>query len=355
VLGGLLLGAFSWSSIFWVNGLIGGVGLILALVGVTNSRDPAERPLDWIGAVLVSGAMFLLTFGLIESNDSPWLSPTVIGSLVGSAVLWALFLVREARTAFPLVPLALFRIRSFTTANVIFVLLYLSLTGMFFYVTLFFQNLLGWSALTTGLSWIFLNFLFLVASVNAGRVTGRFGMRRVIAVGCAVAALGMFGLALISPTTPFAVTASLYMALGLGYSLAVPAVSSVAMGDVPVARAGGGSGILNTARQLGSSVGLAVVASVGIGVTSARWEASVSGLPEPSQAAAAGLTQDVNSGSAGEVAGSIGSAAGSYAQDAFLSGYRSAMLAAAVALGVAVFLAVLHLGQHPAQRSGAAE
>lgn len=344
VLGGLLLGAFPWSSIFWVNVLIGGAGLVLALVGVSESKDPNSHPLDWIGALLVSGAMFCLTFSLIESSDSPWASPIVAGPLVCSAALVALFLLWESGRAAPLVPLSLFGIRSFAAANLVLALMYLSLTGMFFYVTLFFQNLLGWTAFQTGLSWLFMIALFLGASVNAGRINKRFAARPVVAVGAAVAGFGMLGLALISPDTPFALTATWYLLVGLGYGLAIPAVSSVAMGDVPSAHVGVGSGILNTARQVGSSVGLAAVAAIGISLTSRYWEASVAKLPVTSQRTALGLAPDVNSGSAEQVASTIGMAAGAYAQKAFLLGYRASMVAAAVALGLAAVIALAGLG-----------
>ena len=176
IVGGLLIGQFGWPAVFWVNVPIGIAGFALALAAVRESRDPGARALDPVGNVLVSGGLFLLTFALIETNVHPWLSPYTLSLGAFAVVLLVAFLVHEARTAHPMVPLGLFKDRVFSSANALYMLAYAALAGMFFFVTLYFQNVKGWSAVRTGLSWIPLNALFLAIAPFAGRIVKRYGM-----------------------------------------------------------------------------------------------------------------------------------------------------------------------------------
>ena len=180
IVGGLLIGQFGWPAVFWVNVPIGIAGFALALAAVRESRDPGARALDPVGNVLVSGGLFLLTFALIETNVHPWLSPYTLSLGALALVLLVAFLVHEARTAHPMVPLGLFKDRVFSSANALYMLAYAALAGMFFFVTLYFQNVKGWSAVRTGMSWIPLNALFLAIAPFAGRLVKRYGMARTV-------------------------------------------------------------------------------------------------------------------------------------------------------------------------------
>jgi len=175
IVGGLLIGQFGWPAVFWVNVPIGIAGFALALAAVRESRDPGARALDPVGNVLVSGGLFLSTFALIETNVHPWLSPYTLSLGALAVVLLAAFLVHEAHTAHPMVPLGLFKDRIFSSANALYMLAYASLAGMFFFVTLYFQNVKGWSAVRTGMSWIPLNAPFLAIAPFAGRIGKRYG------------------------------------------------------------------------------------------------------------------------------------------------------------------------------------
>jgi len=347
IVGGVLLHAFSWSAIFWVNVPIGVAGVVLAVLGVRESRDPGARALDPVGACLAAAGLFLLTFGLIETDRASWTSTRVVTSLAAAVLLLAGFLAWERRVAAPMVPLRLLRGRRFAAANVVFALVYLSLTGMFFYVTLYFQNLKGWSALRTGLSWIPLNAPFLAVSVNAGRLGAAFGSRAVVTTGTLVAAAGMGGLGSLGIGSSYAAAWPCYALLGLGYGLLVPAVASAAMADVPAASAGVGSGILNSARQLGSSVGLAVLGSLGTSAVSRSWREAIAALPHGVQLQAASLTQLVAGGQSEAVVAAIGPGAEAPAVAAFVSGYRAALWAATVALLTAALTA--WVGLRPAR------
>jgi MFS transporter, DHA2 family, methylenomycin A resistance protein len=266
VLGGVLIEVFDWSAIFWVNVPIGVAGLLTTLVHVRESRDPNARRLDLGGAALASGALFCLTLGLVETDDHAWTSAFTLAFLGAAVGLGAAFLVFEARHPEPMLPLDFFRRRAFTIANLDYALLYAALAGTLFFVSLYFQNVKGFSALETGLSWLTMNVPFLLVSPFAGRLQARLGARRVVIGSALLAGLGVLDFALLDADSPFVQALPGYVLVGVGYGAAVPAISAVAMGAIEVERAGVASGVLNTARQVGSAVGLATLGSIATAV-----------------------------------------------------------------------------------------
>lgn len=339
IVGGLLIAAFGWSAVFWVNVPVGLVTLAVTAMGVRDSRDPTARALDPLGALLVVGGLFLLTAALTETTHLAWTSPRIVTALVAATGLLAGFVVWERRAPSPMVPLALLRRRRFACATVVFWAAYLALAGMFFYVTLYWQSLRGWSALRTGLSWIPLNVPFLVVSLNAGRLGAAFGPRRVVTLGALLAAAGMVGLAQLGAASSYQEAWPSFVLVGLGYGLLVPAVSSAAMGDVPPASAGVGSGILNSARQLGASVGLAIVGSLGVAATARVWGEALALLPAPVRGEAASLLQRVAGAEVHQVVHAVGPEALAPALAAFVAGYRTALWTAGLALVAAAAVA----------------
>jgi DHA2 family methylenomycin A resistance protein-like MFS transporter len=271
IVGGILLALFDWSAIFWVNVPVGLATAALTLAAVRESRNPDARRLDPLGAALAAAAMFLLTYALIETNEHPWGSAYTLGLLAAAAALLAAFVAWEGRSSHPMVELALFRSRTFVAGSVVYGLAYLGLAGMFFFVTLYLQNVRGWSPLATGLSWLWLNVPFLVVSPFAGRIGGLLGSARTSALGALIAAAGMATLAVIAIDAPFAQIAAGFVLLGLGYGLIAPAVPAATLSAVPAAQSGVGSGILNSSRQLAAAAGLAILGSVGVGAVSRSW------------------------------------------------------------------------------------
>src|SRR5262245_33116913 len=259
IVGGALIGVFGWPAIFWVNVPIGAAGFALAVASVRESRDPGARSLDPLGTILISLGLFVLTFALIETNVHPWLSAYTLGLGVLAFAALAGFLAWEARAPHPMVPLSLFKQPVWSAANAIYALAYLALASMFFLVTLYFQNVHGWSAVRTGLSWIPLNLPFLAVSPFAGRLAKRFGAAQITGGGGLLAAAGMLGLARLGADSTFGNAWPAYVLVGLGYGLFVPAVSATAMAAVGAEHSGVGSGILNSSRQVGAAVGLAVL------------------------------------------------------------------------------------------------
>ncbi len=339
IIGGALIGIAGWPAIFWVNVPIGIAGFALTCLAVRESRDPGARSLDPIGTALVSAGLSVLTFALIETNVHPWLSSYTLGLGAIAAAALVAFVAWEARVAHPMVPLGLFRNPVWSAANAIYALVYVSLAAMFFFVTLYFQNVKGWSAVHTGLSWIPLNVPFLAVSPFAGRLVKRFGGGWITGGGALIGAAGMLALSRLTADSTFAAACPGYLLIGLGYGMLVPAVSAAAMAAVGAEHSGVGSGILNSSRQVGAAVGLAVLGSISVAAVSNAWLASPGALPETARAKAAALLQQVAGAEADAVAAILGPEARLAAIDAFLSGYRAAMMIAGVLLVVAAVIA----------------
>jgi EmrB/QacA subfamily drug resistance transporter len=339
IVGGVLIEAFDWSAIFWVNVPLGIAGFIVTLLAVRESRNPEASRLDPVGAVLAALGLFLLTLGLIETNEHAWLSAYTLSLLGGGVAAIAAFLWWESRVREPMVPLSFFRNRPFAAASGIYALAYLALASMFFFVTLFFQNVKGWSALETGLSWIALNLPFLIVSPFAGRLVARFGGARVSGVGVLLGAAGLAGLAQLDAASGYGAAWPFYALVGFGYGMAIPSVSSAAMGAIPPARSGAGSGVLNSSRQVGAALGLAVLGSLSVAAVTDAWDERIPSLPADVRGEARTLDQQVAGAQGEEVARELGAEARQPAFEAFVSGLHVALWTAAAALLVAAVLA----------------
>src|SRR6185503_2622197 len=227
-------------------------------------------------------------------------------------------------------------------ANALYMLAYVWLAGVFFFVTLYFQNVKGWSAVRTGMSWIPLNAPFLAIAPFAGRIVKRYGTAWAVTAGFVIAGIGMLGLGRLDVESSYAAAWPCYLLTGLGYGMLVPAVSAAAMSAVPADHSGAGSGILNSSRQVGAAVGLAVLGSLSVAAASRAWRASLGAFPEAARAQAAALVQQVAGGE-----GPAGALAPAF--DAFVAGYRVALLIAGLLLLLGA--AVAYTGLR-ARRSG---
>ncbi len=332
IVGGVLIALSGWSAVFFVNIPIAVVGFAVAVASVRESRGEAARALDPVGTILITIGLFLLTFALIESNLHHWLSTYTLSlGAVAFAALLA-FVAHEVRIAHPMVPLGLFRDAVFSAANVLYALAYAALAAMFFFVTLYYQNVKGWSAVKTGMSWIPLNLFFLSVSPLAGRIVRRLGMAWTVGGGFALAGVSTIGLGRLDVTSSYAAAWPWYLLNGLGYGLLVPAVSSAGMGAIPSEPSGVGSGILNSSRQIGAAVGLAVLGSISVATASASWRAALGALPDGARGAPPHMIQQVAGAEAHAVAAVLGPAVLVLALDAFIAGYRLALTMAGILL-----------------------
>ena len=341
VVGGLLLTWFGWSSVFWVNVPLALVGLVGTAVAVRESRDPQSRRLDVPGAAAGALGLTAVTLGLTESSTHAWGAPPVSVPLAVGAALLIGFALWERRAAHPMVPSTLLRARSFLSASGIYLLGYAGLSAALFYVTLLYQDVDGWSALRTGLSWLLMNAPFLLTARFAGRLDRRFPAAAVVATGCAVAAAGVLVLSSVGTATPFAVTATGYLLFGAGFGAFVPGTTHAAMRDVPPGSAGAASGVLNASRQIGTSIGLAVIGAIGANAAVSAWAASPAVVR--TGALGGGAEQDVAGARIAVVVRVLGPGYRQAATEAFMHGYRLAVGAGAACLLAAACVAALGL------------
>ncbi len=355
VIGGVLLGLFPWSSIFWVNVPIGAVTLVIAIVAVAESREPVPRPFDSTGVALSSAGLLLLTFGFVYSADASWHSPVAVSCIAAGVAVLAVFRAWERRATAPMIPRALAQTRSFGLAAAVYLLAYLAFSGFIYYVTLFFQNIDRWSPLRTGLSWLFFCIPYFAVARCAQSVGRRVTTSSAVGWGCLIAAAGVIGMSQQQTSTPFAWAAACYILVGVGFGLMVPAGSSAAMAEVPPGSSGIGSGLFNACRQIGTAIGLAVLGSVGSSVILASWHRRVGSLPPGTRQRAAQASAHVTGGQVHAVVATVGQAALRPAAASFRSGFEVALLAAGAILavaGVVGFRGLRHLRNRPDQRHG---
>ena len=265
LLGGVLTDALSWHWIFLVNVPIGVAVLVLARLMLPGAQAaPASRRLDVAGAVTVTASLMLAVYAIVNGNDVGWTSARTLGLLAASAVLLGSFLVIEARTPAPLVPLSLFRRRNLSTANAVGVLWAAAMFAWFFLSALYLQLVLGYSPLQVGLAFLPANLIMAVLSIGlSAKLVMRFGIKAPLATGLLLAALGLALFARAPAGGSFAVDVLPNMILlGLGAGMAFNPVLLAAMNDVEPSEAGLASGVVNTSFMMGGALGLAILASV---------------------------------------------------------------------------------------------
>jgi EmrB/QacA subfamily drug resistance transporter len=268
LLGGVLTQAFGWPAIFAVNVPLGVLVVVLGL-RVIPVHLPAEgrRNFDVTGAVLVTAALVSVTYGIVRTDTLGWGSTGVLVPLFAGLALLAAFLLVEARFAEqPLVPVSIFRIGHLSAANAVVLLLYAAQFPSWFFLTLYLQQVLHYSAIGAGLGFLPMTLTIFAASTFAPRVVARFGPRPVITTGMVTSAIGLMLLSGVAPGGTYVkdvLLGSFLSALGMGMTL-VPA-TIVAMQGVVGRQSGVASGLLNTSRLVGGALGLAVLSTIAAG------------------------------------------------------------------------------------------
>ncbi|WYX31010.1 MFS transporter [Achromobacter denitrificans] len=265
LLGGLLTSALSWHWIFLVNLPIGLLVYALCLRLIPPAAPAAgDTPLDVAGALSVTASLMLAVYAVVNGNEAGWTSVQSLVLLGTAAALMALFLAIEARVAAPLMPLSLFRLRNVATANVVGVLWAAAMFAWFFVSALYMQLVLGYSPMEVGLAFLPANLIMAAFSLGlSAKLVMRFGIRAPLAVGLAMAALGLalFARAPVDGTFAADVLPGMLL-LGLGAGVAFNPMLLAAMSDVEPSQSGLASGVVNTAFMMGGSLGLAVLASL---------------------------------------------------------------------------------------------
>jgi EmrB/QacA subfamily drug resistance transporter len=265
LLGGVLTQAINWHWIFFVNVPI---GLITGLFALRLVRDDEGLGLgsgaDVLGAILVTGAVMLGVYTILEAGGQGWTSLHTLGFGAGSLALLAGFVLRESRTDNPLVPLGIFRSRAVSGANVIQALMVAGMFGIFFMGVLYLQRVLGFDAIETGLAFLPVSVLIGALSLGvSGRLTARFGARPTLLAGLTLIVAGLAYFARVPTNGDYVVDVlPVMLLLGTGAGLSFPALMTLAMSGVTPSESGLASGLVNTSLQVGGALGLAVLATL---------------------------------------------------------------------------------------------
>jgi EmrB/QacA subfamily drug resistance transporter len=264
LLGGVLTEYVGWQWIFFVNIPIAAVTLALVPRYVRESRaEGLRRHFDSFGAVTVTASLVLLVFGLTQANRVGWGSAQTIGVFIGSAVLMAIFLANETRSQSPLVPLGIFRRRTLTGANLVGLGLGTMIFGMFFLLSLYMQQVLGYSALKTGFGYLAVALTVVVAAAVSQAFVTRLGVKPVLVIGMTLLGAGLVYFTQVSVGGSYVgdlLPGFLIIGVGMGFSF-VP-ISIAALAGVQGPEAGLASGLINTSQQIGGALGLALLTTV---------------------------------------------------------------------------------------------
>jgi len=270
LLGGVLTSALNWHWIFLVNIPIGAIVYALCVALLPASRaEGTHQKLDVAGAITVTASLMLAVYAVVNGNEMGWGSAQTLGLLAASVVLLVSFVIIEARVSTPLMPLALFKLRNLTTANIIGILWAAAMFAWFFITTLYLQAVLGFTPFQIGLAFLPANLIMAAFSLGlSAKLVMRFGIRRPLAIGLF---LGAAGLAVLARAPVHAdvmvdVLPSMIL-LGLAAGIAFNPLLLAAMNDVKPTDSGLASGVVNTAFMMGGSLGLAVLASLAAGRT----------------------------------------------------------------------------------------
>ncbi|MFD7435527.1 MFS transporter [Streptomyces sp. NPDC059861] len=263
LVGGLLVDGLSWRWVLLINVPVGVVVLLGALWGLPESRAGQRRRLDLPGAVLVTAGLGTLAFGISQTEAEGWTAAATLVPLVAGLALIGLFLLVEARTAAPLMPLRLFRLRSVASANVAMLLSGSAMFCMWFFMTLYAQNVLGYTPLEAGLALVPSSLAVVVGSKLAPRLMRGAGARNVAVLGSVVAAVGFGWQSTITAEGGY-LTAIMFpgILMMLGAGLAATPLAALATSGADPGEAGVVSGLVNTSRTMGGSLGLAVMSTL---------------------------------------------------------------------------------------------
>jgi EmrB/QacA subfamily drug resistance transporter len=264
LLGGVLTDGLGWEWVLWVNVPIGIGAALLAPTLLAESRSESEtRSFDVAGAFSVTAGLSVLVYALVDATDAGWGSTQTIGLLALAVALLVAFVVIEQRSDAPLVPFRIFRIRTLTGANVVGILIGASLFSMFFFISLYMQQVLGYSAIHAGLSYLPLALTIIVSAGVASQLVTKVGFKPVLAAGMVFIAAGLIWFGQVSVGGSFLTDIlgpSLLAAIGLGLAFVTSTIAAVS--GVDEHEAGLASGLINTSQQVGGALGLAILATV---------------------------------------------------------------------------------------------
>ncbi len=347
VMGGLLVQTFSWNAVFLVNLPVVTVAIIGGAIYLGESRDETAPKADIPGVILSIVGLFALIYGIIEAGIVGWTAPNVLIAFAVAAVFIGAFAWWENRTPNAMLPMHFFKNRTFTSSNITLTLLTFSMFGSFFFLSQYFQTVQAVPSFEAGLRILPQAIALTVVSSQSAKVAGRLGVKRAIAVGVLIAAIGLFYLSrMLHVDTPYWIIMIGQITLASGIGIAISPATAAIMGSVPMAKAGIGSAMNDTTRQLGGALGVAVLGTVATnaylsGIEPLR-EALASAPPQLMGAITSSIQAAHAAALNAELPAELQSLILTTTNEAFVTGMNNAMLVGALTMVVS-FLVVLVL------------
>jgi EmrB/QacA subfamily drug resistance transporter len=263
LVGGVIVENINWNWIFFINVPVGVLGIVASQVFIRESRDTShEQSLDLPGLTTSALGLFALSYALIEGNDKGWTSPEIIGFFAAALLLLIAFVLLELYQRLPMLDLSLFKIGSFSGANTVAMLVSMGMFGVFFFVSLYIQNILGYSATEAGAMFLPMTVLIIVIAPIAGRLSDRVGARWLMGGGMATVGVSLLLYQRATVGSDFMTLLPAMVLGGVGMAMTMSPMTAAAMGSVPVDKAGVGSGVLNSFRQVGGSLGIGLMGAI---------------------------------------------------------------------------------------------
>jgi EmrB/QacA subfamily drug resistance transporter len=322
LVGGLITEHINWNWIFFINVPVGALGILAAFAFIDESRDTSheQRP-DVPGLVTSALGLFALSYALIEANSYGWTSARILVAFAIAAASLAAFVLLELHQRLPMLELSLFRNRGFAGANAVMLLVGLAMFGVFFYVSLYVQQVLGYSPTQAGASFLPWTVLIILIAPRAGKLSDRIGPRPLVTFGMVVLAGSLFWFSQLGVSESFWSLLPGMLLGGVGMGVAMAPVTAAAMSSVRPDKAGVGSAVLNSMRQVGGSLGIAIMGAI----------------------VASGVSSSIKAGDTRQVA--------------FLNGFHHALITAGViaVVGALIALATLQHARHREEVAPAAD
>ena len=263
LLGGLITEHIGWNWIFYVNVPVGLVGLVAGRLIIRESKDTShEQRLDLPGLLTSGISLFALVYALIEANSAGWTSPLILGLFALAAVAGVAFVLLELHQRLPMFDMALFRNPTFAGSNTVALLVSLAMFGVFFFISLFMQNVLGYSAVEAGAAFLPMTILIILFAPAAGKASDRLGSRWLMTGGMTLVGCALLIFAQLQPDSSYLTLLPGMVLGGIGMAITMTPMTAAALSSVPVDKSGVGSGMLNTFRQVGGALGIALMGAI---------------------------------------------------------------------------------------------
>jgi len=349
VMGGALLGHFWYGSVFFVAVPIAALTFVMIFLMAPNSKEQIATKLDPIGALFSIVGFSALLFAIIEGPEKGWSSFEVVAGFVVAVVGLGGFVLWERTTSEPMLDLHLFRSARFTLSSIGVTCMFLAMFSTFFVLSQYLQYVRGYSPLRSGVATLPFALAMIVVSPRSAKLAHKYGPKRCVTIGPVVAAVGLVLLSLVGESTPYIVIAAFLMIVASGMALTMPSFTAGIMQSVPMHKAGVGSAVNDTTRELGGAIGIAVIGSVVTSVYRSHVAPALAALP-PEAADQAKR----NVGRATTVAQTLAKQVGQERADGFLEAVRTAFVDGGhvglrVSAGVALFVALLLAWRYPSQ------